>query len=149
MDPRTPTYDQLSALCAQMAAAMEPIADVVGEGAEDFPDDTAVTITFGRSTYYAITLGNLRAVSAALTAYRTLSPDPQWQRVPDMARELTALKEAVTPSAGTKAAYIGEFSFNHVVRDENGDEDYEPITVPWTTIKEIMAAISNRARGEG
>ena len=55
------------------------------------------------------------------------------------------LKEALTPSAATKAAYIGEFSFNVVDRDEDGDEIYRSVRVPWDTIKEIMAAIRARA----
>ena len=54
--------------------------------------------------------------------------------------------EALTPSAATKAAYIGEFSF---YIDEQGDDQMCEVTrkvdVPWTTIKEIMAAIRDRA----
>lgn len=57
----TPTYDQLSALCAQMAAALEATNKAVGLEAN--------------AAAYA-------ARERALTAYRTLSPDPQWQRVP-------------------------------------------------------------------
>jgi hypothetical protein len=60
-----------------------------------------------------------------------------------------ALVDALTPSAETKAAYIGEFAFN--VDTVGIDEDGEPVdctrrvTVPWTTIKEIMDAIRTRA----
>ena len=53
--------------------------------------------------------------------------------------------EALTPSGDTKAAYIGEFSFSLTRIDGNGDEYSEKVYVPWTTIKEIMAAIRNRA----
>lgn len=53
--------------------------------------------------------------------------------------------EALTPSADTKAAYIGEFGFNIVDRDEDGDEVYRNVRVPWDTVKEIMAAILARA----
>jgi hypothetical protein len=66
--------------------------------------------------------------------------------------ENRALREAMTPSADTKAAYIGEFSFNVEVWDPDGGEDgegeavLESKTVPWTTVKEIMAAISAHAR---
>lgn len=49
-----------------------------------------------------------------------------------------ALEEALTPSAETKAAYIGEFSF-----PVEGYSD--PVAVPWTTTKEIMADIKARA----
>lgn len=43
------------------------------------------------------------------------------------------LEGALTPSAETKAAFIGEFQF--LV------EEYGEVAVPWTTVKEIMAAI--------
>jgi len=53
--------------------------------------------------------------------------------------------EALTPSAETKAAYSGEFRFPVIDHDEDGNELTGHMIVPWTTIKEIMAAI--RARG--
>lgn len=62
--------------------------------------------------------------------------------------EIERLREALTPSADTKAAYIGEFSFTVTLRAGN-QEDYRRIEVPWTTIKEIMAAISERAALSG
>jgi len=74
-------------------------------------------------------------------------------------QQIDALTEALTPSGETKAAYIGEFTIaveRHV--DEDGEVDdeaeghadpYEHITVPWTTIKEIMAAIRARAALKG
>lgn len=51
--------------------------------------------------------------------------------------EVERLREALTPSAATKAAYMGEFEF----------QSGAGIThcVPWSTIKEIMKAISDRA----
>jgi hypothetical protein len=54
-------------------------------------------------------------------------------------------KEALTPSCETKAAYMSEFSIDFPMFDENGDEFTQQVTVPWTTIKDIMAAISKRA----
>lgn len=64
------------------------------------------------------------------------------------------LREALTPSGDTKAAYMGEFSIRMMVPSIDEDDDElvphsEP--VPWTTIKEIMAAIRKRAdhRSEG
>lgn len=59
-----------------------------------------------------------------------------------------SLVEALTPSADTKAAYIGEFAFTVTLRAGN-HEDYRRIEVPWTTIKEIMAAIYDRAALSG
>jgi hypothetical protein len=55
--------------------------------------------------------------------------------------ELEALEAALTPSEDTKKAYMSEFSVPLPDWDENGDEVMRRINVPWTTIKEIMAAI--------
>ncbi len=53
--------------------------------------------------------------------------------------------EALTPSGATKGAYIGGFTFGVV----NGDDQRMVVSVPWTTIKEIMKAIRARAeRGD-
>ncbi len=53
--------------------------------------------------------------------------------------------EALTPSASTKAEYIGEFSFN--VETAIDSERFVSVdtVVPWTTVKQIMAAIRARA----
>lgn len=59
-------------------------------------------------------------------------------------QEAARLREALTPSGDTKAAYMGEFSFNLHRIDEFGDEYSEKVYVPWTTIKEIMAAVAAR-----
>lgn len=58
------------------------------------------------------------------------------------------LREALEPSGETKAAYIGEFSFDAMVPDIDDENDElvpMKVDVPWTTIKEIMAAIVKRA----
>ena len=60
-------------------------------------------------------------------------------------KELAAIKEALTPSGATKCSYHGEFSFESIYFDEEGNELIENIFVPWTTIKEIMKAIRDRA----
>lgn len=59
--------------------------------------------------------------------------------------EFAQARKALTPSAETKAAYMGEFSISFPDWDHNGDEITRRINVPWVTIKEIMAAISARA----
>ena len=63
--------------------------------------------------------------------------------------EIERLKAALEPSGATKYRHIGEHKFVHVMPywDENNeDPDYsEEITVPWTTVKEIMASISEHA----
>lgn len=58
---------------------------------------------------------------------------------------IAALEEALNPSGDTKAAYIGEFTFSYEATDEEGEPCTVRQSVPWTTIKEIMAAISARA----
>lgn len=64
-------------------------------------------------------------------------------------RRCERLREALTPSAETKAAYMGEFSWTEWLPDENGTEQGHEMLVPWTTIKEIMAAIRECAALEG
>ncbi len=63
----------------------------------------------------------------------------------DAAARIEALEAALRPSAETKAAYIGEFSHRVTSISDDGEEQYFDATVPWTTIKEIMAAIRARA----
>lgn len=59
--------------------------------------------------------------------------------------EMAGLREALEPSDETKAAYSGEFKFEIEDEDSDGFEMWRDVTVPWTTIKEIMKAISTRA----
>jgi len=66
--------------------------------------------------------------------------------------ENARLREALTPSAGTKAAYIGEWHEEvELYNPAHEDDEDEPETishhvpVSWTTIKSIMAAIRARA----
>ena len=64
--------------------------------------------------------------------------------------EVERLREALTPSGATKFAYMNEFKFNVVREGPDHSEIVERHAVPWTTIKDIMAAIAKRAalRGE-
>lgn len=56
------------------------------------------------------------------------------------------LRMALTPSAETKSAYMGEFQFHKTYAgDDDGDEYTVNMIVPWDTIKDIMKAISNFA----
>lgn len=55
------------------------------------------------------------------------------------------LRGALTPSAETKAAYIGEFTMDLRQLDEFGVEQTARITIPWTSVKEIMHAIQKYA----
>jgi hypothetical protein len=58
--------------------------------------------------------------------------------------ELAKAKEALTPSADTKAEYAGEFYMGVTLRTSR-EEDYRRVQIPWDSIKEIMAAIRARA----
>ena len=60
-------------------------------------------------------------------------------------KQLENAREALEPSAATKYCYSGEFKQNITLRDEDGEEYSYPVTIEWTTIKEIMAAINARA----
>ena len=66
-------------------------------------------------------------------------------RITELEAENKALKEALEPSSKTKAVYIGEFKFTTNFIDDNGFEQPREVYVPWTTIKEIMKAISAHA----
>ena len=60
------------------------------------------------------------------------------ERIKELEARVTAFEWALTPSAETKAAYIGEFK--QVVGEENA-----AIIIEWTTVKEIMGAIRKLA----
>lgn len=60
-------------------------------------------------------------------------------------KERDALREALTPSAATKAAYIGEIKDSFVQYDEFGDEQYCTRPVSWDATKATMAMILARA----
>lgn len=62
----------------------------------------------------------------------------------DDKRYLSGLREALTPSRDTKAAYSGEFTITRSWVGPLGVDVHEKIPVPWTTIKEIMGAIRDR-----
>jgi hypothetical protein len=59
------------------------------------------------------------------------------------------LKGALTPSAETKAAYMGEFTVRLPEVDDNGEEYMRSVNVPWITIKRIMKAIHKQALAGG
>lgn len=88
-------------------------------------------------------LGAGALAEALIPFIRALSPSAA-------ACKCEVLREALTPSGDTKAAYHGEFKFSMNGGRENEDGEWEEFTqdvpVPWTTIKEIMVAISERAR---
>lgn len=103
-----PTYDELSALLAQMAAALEKAQFQLSQldPAPEFKDAIDKEIS---------------DAGDALTAYRTLSPDPQWQRVPEK------------PSADVVQAAIDTFG----------------IQPGFAAMERAIKAAFKRARGEG
>lgn len=113
----TPTYDQLSALCAQMAAAvkaMYPYLETSEEG--------------DRATQVAL---------SALTAYRTLSTDPQWQRVPEgcvVVHMMDIRNMAFLAQRDEKATDIGKT----IICTDDAER-----------LRAILDKIFTRARGEG
>jgi hypothetical protein len=85
------------------------------------------------------------------TAFDGIGPS---SRLTALETEVGRLREALTPSADTKAAYSGEFYERIEVQNPNFDEDSEddepetivhPFLISWTTTKKIMAAIRARA----
>ena len=54
------TRDAVRTGVDDLIEALAPFADIPGEGSEDYPDDTAVVVRFGRTTHYALRLGDLR-----------------------------------------------------------------------------------------
>jgi len=58
---------------------------------------------------------------------------------------VTGLMEALVPSAETKAAYMGEFYMGVTMSHPRLGEETRKVQIPWTTIKEVMAAIRARA----
>ena len=95
-------------------------------------------------------------VAEAVERVEVVARGASRQHAADLRLILSALSsqaEALEPSGDTKAAYSGEFKFKVTAwrenEDEESDDEWEEyltdVTVPWTTIKEIMAAIKSRA----
>ena len=96
-----------------------------------------------------------------MTTYETWEKIPPFQLTPITVTDAPAgmrlvaaedydrLREALTPSAETKAAYMHEFRMTIPGVGDDGAEYTRTVNIPWTTIKEIMAAIRNRANNEG
>jgi hypothetical protein len=79
---------------------------------------------------------------------RVMVQDPLCARAAATILALTAeverVKEALTPSGATKAEYIDEFYWIEDM-EYDGVIAGRKVFVPWTTIKDIMAAIRARA----
>lgn len=75
---------------------------------------------------------------------------PVVERIKELEAENAKLREALTPSADTKAAYMSEVVLETISDD---DEDGLPVAVtryvPWTAIKDTMKLIRARASESG
>ena len=61
----TVKLETAEAKLAQAVEALEPFSDVNGEGDEDFSDEEKVVVKFGRTTHYALRLGDFRRARSA------------------------------------------------------------------------------------
>jgi hypothetical protein len=145
---RADEFDALKARIADLSVLAEQAASL---RAEVEALRGALDIERAKIRYYesAVCLSNLVALPGLWSTgeepipARAIEPE----RVTHVLRERDALQEALTPSGSTKAAYIGEFTFEAVTHvDDDGNEHRDSIAVPWTTVKEIMAGIRTHAR---
>lgn len=91
-------------------------------------------------------MNDLMLVSRAdLVEGVTEAVQPVKAKLEKLEAELSRYHEALTPSADTKADYHGDFTFDLFQRTEEGEDHHIEVTVPWTTIKLIMARIVQRA----
>lgn len=108
-----------------------------------WPDHDEQTASLAYDTFADMPLSGAGFVEQwERLARAALSASPATQPVDVRAQ---ALEEALTPSVATKAAYMGEFSFDTREIDEFGDERRCKVYVPWDTIKQIMAGIREHA----
>lgn len=92
---------------------------------------------------------HLRLILAALKAarhdYHTKTREAD-DALASITRERDAMREALTPSADTKAAYIGEIKFSVCQgMDDDGCEIWGDVTIPWDATKATMAMIAKYA----
>lgn len=80
-----------------------------------------------------------------------ITRDCEWQELLEEKAALVAerdrLREALTPSKVTRAAYEHKFSFYMNWTDDDGDDRTEKVYVQWPIIMKIMQAISDSAKG--
>ena len=86
---------------------------------------------------------HIRSLAQSSTTPQTLIDIAE--DVQELEDENARYREALTPSADTKTAFIGEFTFAVERSDSLGSRYSEEQLVPWSTIKEIMGAINRRA----
>lgn len=127
-----------SQFCAEAVRAEEALADILAFIRMNEPRHLAHAAGIIRD----IAVKCKRALATAQDAKPNTSAVVSKTENAERAQRLV---EALTPSAETKAAYIGEFTFTSEIADSDGEPLDVKHYVPWTTIKEIMKAIRERA----
>jgi hypothetical protein len=110
---------------------------------EDFSEQDARRIVACVNACQGIDTENLEMIGR-MFAEKKLASTPL-NIIDKVESENKRMREALEPSAETKAAYIGEFSIPVHLTDDDGCGIVFQANIPWTTIKEIMAAIKARA----
>jgi hypothetical protein len=75
----------------------------------------------------------------------SLQIEEERERATKAEAEVVRLREALTPSGDTKAAYIGEIKERIMQVDEFGDERWINHTISWDATKATMKMITDRA----
>lgn len=89
--------------------ALEPFADIAGEGDEDYPDDTKVVVHFGRTTNYALTLGDFRRAMSVFAASRGADPNG----INDLVDRFAAALKEKLHAAERKYGYSNDWKHDH------------------------------------
>lgn len=125
---------------------LSPCDDMASHGA-DMEANVGETCTEAASVIRSLTAE--RDEWKAEAEAHAFSLDQENKAAAQIEAERDALREALEPSGDTKAAYHGEFKFQVTQwreDDEGEQEEYlADFVVPWTTVKEIMAAIKARS----
>lgn len=119
----------------------DPIEVLIGKLASHCGTATYPTIVREHLAPLVAELKRLRDETAILMAERDIAIRQRNEARTEAERFL----EALTPSAGTKIAYSGEFFVSVSTLDDDGDEHVDRHLIPWSEIKAIMEAIRARA----
>ena len=169
--PSSPKEDELASLRAQVASLQKELAERTAERdaalsevddlqsqaevvAEEFEKDCwkamRSLLSICNFNWQDVQPDGVTADDAREYISTTLDElekgEQRWKaRADTLARRVERLEAALTPSADTKAAYMGEIVLTITYRDDNGNELTRDKDLPWTTIKEVMALIRARA----
>lgn len=105
------------------------------------PGDSEIEVMRQAASRIEYLEGSLKAVLES----RNVAVDAWVERYTKAEAALDRMTLALTPSSVTKAALLGEFKFFEERFDDKGEAYTVDVTVPWTTVKDIMLAIRNLA----